>query len=215
MSVIRIALTDDHFIFRIGLKKCLESFEDVQIVLEASNGKDLLEQLTDRSVDIVLMDVQMPVMNGVEATRVLKDRHRGIKVLALSASGEEETIINMIRAGADGYLAKSAAPDEIVQAITHITETGCYFNKYVSAVMARNIFGGNTAARSVQDDLNLREKEVLKLVCEERTNVEIAQQLFVSPRTVEGYRSRLIEKSGAKNIAGLVLFAIKLGIIRS
>jgi DNA-binding NarL/FixJ family response regulator len=216
MSVINIAIADDHFIFRSGLKRCLEFSDAVTIVSEAADGKELLRQLATQKTDIVLTDIHMPVMDGIEATRYIREFYPQIKVLALSMSEEEDIIVKAIQAGVNGYLVKSVDPEEIARAIGCIIESGYYFNKYVSAAMARQLSRKNeTPGQHPRDDLNFREKEVLKLVCEERTNVEIAQQLFVSPRTVEGYRSRLIEKSGARNIAGLVLFAIKIGIIKS
>ncbi|HWK06581.1 MAG TPA: response regulator transcription factor [Puia sp.] len=216
MSVINIAIADDHLIFRSGLKKCLEFSAEVTIVSEAADGKELLRQLAAQKTDIVLTDIHMPVMDGIEATRYIREFYPEVKVLALSMSEEEETIVKTIQAGANGYLVKTADPEEIVRAIGCIIESGYYFNKYVSAAMARQLSRKNeTPGLQPRDDLNFREKEVLKLVCEERTNIEIARQLFVSPRTVEGYRSRLIEKSGARNIAGLVLFAIRIGIIKS
>jgi len=215
MTVINIAIADDHAILIMGLKTLLESHPGLHVVIESQNGQQLLERLREISVDLIIMDVKMPGLDGIATTYLLKDLYPGIKVLAYSMYEEEKYIIGMMQAGANGYLNKTAAPDEMIRAVYSISEKGYYVNEAVSFAIVRQF-------RQIPDlndkypglrDLNHREKEVLKLVCEEYSNQEIAQKLYVSTRTVEGYRSRLFEKSGAKNLAGLVLFAVRRGIV--
>jgi DNA-binding NarL/FixJ family response regulator len=213
--MIKVAIADDHAVFAKGLKACLEPARDLAVTIEARNGQDLLQQLPSAPVDIVLMDVRMPVMDGIQATARVREAYSHTRVLALSGCEDERTIVNMIAAGANGYLLKTAAPEEIVRAIRTIFQSNYYFNAHLSLALLRQFSADRPLSFPAAPfpQLNPREKEVLKLVCEENSNIEIAEKLYVSPRTVEGYRSRLIEKCGAKNMAGLVLFAVRRGIV--
>src|SRR6202012_3267022 len=216
MGKIKLAIADDHKIFRNGLKATLEDCEDFDLVLEASNGRQLTAMLNDINPDVILMDIKMPEMDGIQTTAYVKQRYSHVKVLALSMFNEDKYIVDMMKAGASGYLLKNAEPEEIIEAILTVYNKGFYFNEHLSVTLIKQLVGpsshnDNFGQQTV--DLNDREIEVLKLVCQEHSNQEIADKIFLSVRTVEGYRARLFEKTGSKNLVGLVIFAIKKGII--
>jgi len=215
MKPINLAIADDHKIFRNGLKATLEDYPDFNLLAEASNGKELIGLLTEHTPDVVLMDIKMPEMDGMQTTAYINQNHKNVKVLALSMHNEDKYIVDMMRAGASGYLLKNAEPEEIIEAITTVHNKGFYFNEHLSVTLIKQLVGpghsDNIAQQNVE--LNDREVEVLKLVCQECSNQEIADKIFLSVRTVEGYRARLFEKTGSKNLVGLVIFAIKRGII--
>lgn len=215
MKPINLAIADDHKIFRNGLKATLEDYPDFNLLIEASNGKELIGLLADHEPDVILMDIKMPEMDGMQTTAYINQHFKNIKVLALSMHNEDKYIVDMMKAGASGYLLKNAEPEEIIEAIQTVHNKGFYFNEHLSVTLIKQLVGpghaDNTGQQSVE--LNDREIEVLKLVCQECSNQEIADKIFLSVRTVEGYRARLFEKTGSKNLVGLVIFAIKRGII--
>jgi DNA-binding NarL/FixJ family response regulator len=215
MKPINLAIADDHKIFRNGLKATLEDYPDFNLVAEASNGKELIGQLATLTPDIVLMDIKMPEMDGMQTTAYISQNHKDVKVLALSMHNEDKYIVDMMRAGASGYLLKNAEPEEIIEAITTVHHKGFYFNEHLSVTLIKQLVGPGHSDNIGQQnvELNDREIEILKLVCQECSNQEIADKIFLSVRTVEGYRARLFEKTGSKNLVGLVIFAIKRGII--
>jgi DNA-binding NarL/FixJ family response regulator len=215
MKPINLAIADDHKIFRNGLKATLEDYPDFNLLIEASNGKELIGQLASVTPDVILMDIKMPEMDGMQTTAHINQNFKQIKVLALSMHNEDKYIVDMMKAGASGYLLKNAEPEEIIEAITTVHNKGFYFNEHLSVTLIKQLVGpGHSDNLSQQNvELNDREIEVLKLVCQECSNQEIADKIFLSVRTVEGYRARLFEKTGSKNLVGLVIFAIKRGII--
>ena len=218
MEKIKLGIADDHKIFRNGLKATLEDCADFDLVLEASNGKQLIAMLASAAVlpDVMLMDIKMPELDGIQTTAVVKQLYNKIKVLALSMFNEDKYIVDMMKAGASGYLLKNAEPEEIIEAISTVHNKGFYFNEHLSVTLIKQLVGPGSyadAGGQQQVDLNDREIEVLRLVCQEHSNQEIADKIFLSVRTVEGYRARLFEKTGSKNLVGLVIFAIKKGII--
>lgn len=212
---INLAIADDHKIFRNGLKATLEDCPDFNLLIEASNGKELIGQLSTRVPDVILMDIKMPEMDGMQTTTHISQHFKQVKVLALSMHNEDKYIVDMMKAGASGYLLKNAEPEEIIEAIQTVYNKGFYFNEHLSVTLIKQLVGPGHSVNSNQHqiDLNEREIEVLKLVCQEYSNQEIADKIFLSVRTVEGYRARLFEKTGSKNLVGLVIFAIKRGII--
>ncbi len=215
MGKIKLAIADDHKIFRNGLKATLEDCADVDSVIEASNGKQLLGMLTDVKPDVILMDIKMPEMDGIQTTTAIKQKYKDVKVLALSMFNEDKYIVDMMKAGASGYLLKNAEPEEIIEAISTVFYKDYYFNEHLSITLIKQLAGNNNSNNPSQSlaDFNEREIEVLRLVCQECSNQEIADKICLSVRTVEGYRARLFEKTRSKNLVGLVIFAIKTGII--
>jgi len=215
MGKIKLAIADDHKIFRNGLKATLEDCADFDLVIEASNGKQLLGMLTDIKPDVILMDIKMPEMDGIQTTTAIKQKYKDVKVLALSMFNEDKYIVDMMKAGASGYLLKNAEPEEIIEAISTVFYKDYYFNEHLSITLIKQLAGNNSSNNPSQSlaDFNEREIEVLRLVCQECSNQEIADKICLSVRTVEGYRARLFEKTRSKNLVGLVIFAIKTGII--
>ncbi|WP_426669986.1 response regulator [Mucilaginibacter sp. McL0603] len=216
MKPINLAIADDHKIFRNGLKAMLEDCPDFKLLIEASNGKELIGQLATHTPDVILMDIKMPEMDGMQTTAYIHEHFKQIKVLTLSMHNEDKYIVDMMKAGASGYLLKNAEPEEIIDAISTVYEKGFYFNEHLSVTLIKQLVGPGSYTDSAGQqtvDLNDREIEVLRLVCQEYSNQEIADKIFLSVRTVEGYRARLFEKTGSKNLVGLVIFAIKRGII--
>lgn len=215
MSVINLAIADDHKIFREGLKATLEDCADLNILFEAGNGIELVKQLAFKNPDVILMDIKMPEMDGMQATAYIQQNFSHVKVLALSMFNEDKYILDMMKAGASGYLLKNAEPQEIIDAVFMVHKKGYYFNEHLSITLVKQFMGKSTINPKGKEDmeLNERETEVLKLICQEKQNTEIADKLFLSVRTVEGYRTKLFEKTGSKNMVGLVIYAIKKGII--
>jgi DNA-binding NarL/FixJ family response regulator len=214
MGIIKLGIIDDHKIFRNGLKATLEDCEELDLVLEASNGKELVGLLTDKSPDVLLMDIKMPEMDGIQTATYVHQHYKHIKILALSMFNEDKYIVDMMKAGASGYLLKNAEPEEIIEAISTVYHKGFYFNEHLSITLIKQlVVNDHVEQPNNKADLNEREIEVLKLVCQECSNQEIADRIFLSVRTVEGYRARLFEKTNSKNLVGLVIYAIKRGII--
>ncbi|PUZ21538.1 two component transcriptional regulator, LuxR family [Chitinophaga costaii] len=217
MSKIKIVIADDQHLFREGLANLLQANPDYQLLAQAANGRLLLEQLSalETLPDIALIDMNMPEMNGVELNVMLSQHYPTIRVIVLSVHGEERYMSRMIEAGACGYLKKNCEVQELYTTINNTYQFGFYFN-------AESVSAMRNASRYRQQDIqNLnnipitltdRELHVLKLVCEECTNAEIAARLLISIRTVEGHRNNLLAKIGCKNTAGLVRFAIRYNI---
>ncbi len=211
---IRIAIADDHKIFRTGLIAVLKDVDEFNVVLEAGSGTELIEQIATEKPDLILMDIKMPDMDGLQTTLYIREHFEDIKILVISMYHENKYIIDMMKAGANGYLLKNAEPKEIIHAINTVHHTGFYFNQPMSGTLMKDLLGLQPSSSSQSEAiLNEREIDVLKLICEERSNVEIADKLCLSVRTVEGYRTKLFEKIGSKNIVGLVLYAVKQGIV--
>ena len=215
MSKIKIAIADDYKIFREGLKVGLSSDQDLDVMLEADNGEDLIKELETHAPDVVLMDRKMPVMDGMEATKEIRKKYPNVKVLVVTMYDDDKFIIHLMEIGANGYLLKNAEPEEIKRSIHAVHENGYYFNDLVNKALLKKLVMKNNFKPSFNQNIDLTERElqVLKLICEEKTAVEIGKEIFLSPRSVEGIRQRLIEKVGVRNTAGLVMFAIKNGIV--
>lgn len=210
-----VALVDDHILLRNGLANLLSDL-GYTIGLEANNGDDFIEQLhTAPAPDIVLLDINMPKKDGYETAQWLKKNKPQVKVLALSMYDDEYAIIKMLKNGARGYILKDAEPAELKRALNAVLTRGFYHSELVTGVLIHSINQDeeNNAPTNVTG-LSAREIEFLKLVCSEMTYKEIADKLFVSPRTVDGYRDDLFEKLGVKSRVGLVLFAIRSGIVK-
>jgi len=214
---INIALTDDEQLFRKGMQMILADIDEVDVVVEAANGRDLLEQLkgVDVPVHVVLLDLQMPVLDGIETTKLLHEQYPDSKVVILTTHYSKAFILNMIELGASAYLAKDAEPEQVIETVRGVAENGFYYDSYVMEVIRENMVAGypNKSVAFGPVKLTNREMEILQLVCQEKTTNEMAEELFLSPRTIEGHRNNLLEKTGAKNTAGLVIYAVKNKIV--
>lgn len=210
----RIALADDHALFRRGIANLLSEFDDIEVVFDVSNGKELQEALPkNKDIDVILMDITMPVMDGYAATAWVIKNHPHINVLALSMFDEDMAVIGMLKAGAGGYVLKESTPLELYRAITEIKEKGVYLNEMVSGKMLRSV---QTQDLNNKEAVTLteRETEFIRLCVSEFTYKEIADKMKIAPRSVENYRENLFEKLQMKSRVGLVLFAIKNGIVK-
>lgn len=215
MSKIKIVIADDYKIYREGLKVGLSADADLEVISEADNGEDLLKALETITPDVIIMDLKMPIMDGMEATKIVRKKYPNMKVLVVSMYEDDKFIIHLMENGANGYLLKNAEPDEIRRSIYAVHENGYYFNDLVNKALLKKLVLKNNLKPSFNQNIDLteREQEVLKMICEEKTAAEIAKEIFLSPRSVEGIRQRLIEKIGVRNTAGLVMFAVKNGIV--
>lgn len=218
MKTIKIILTDDELLFRKGILFMLEREKNIEIVFEASNGEELVNYLNDNQdnlPDIILMDLKMPMLNGVEATKKIHKKFPGIKIIALTSYDTKPFIINMIQEGASSYLIKNASPKEMVFTINEVASKGFYYNDLIMNIIHEGLIFGTKKTKSTFDEeyLTTREKEVLELICEQLSTNEIAEKLFISPRTVDGHRNNLLLKTESKNIAGLVVYAIQNKIV--
>ena len=211
--MIKIIIVDDHVLFSQALQGLIDDFEDFQVVSQFKNGQKLQEYCTNctEEPDIILMDVKMPIVDGIEATKWIKKNHPNIKVLALTTSDEEKVILQMLRAGAKGYLLKDIHPSVLHKAIIETHEKGFYYTEQVSETLlhAHKIDSKNLPTV----DLKPRELELLKYTAKELTYKEIAEKMFLSPKTIDGYREKLFTKLDVKSRIGLVLYAFKEGLV--
>lgn len=213
---ITVSIVDDHTLFRDGLSNLLSEFDHISIGFEAKNGYDMQEKLRMHGApEVMLMDINMPVMDGYAATAWLKENHPGVHVLALSMYEDDVSIIKMLRKGAGGYILKECNADELVRAIQSIIDTDYYINELVTGKLIRSVReeGSEETGVVVRPAFSAREMEFLQLCCSELTYKEIADRMIISPRTVDGYREALFEKLEIKSRIGLVLYAIKNKIV--
>lgn len=210
-----IVLVDDHSLLRMGLASLIES-QGHDVLFEADDGKEFIEKLDSTNLPhIVLMDINMPGMDGFATTQWLKQHHPEVKVLALSMYDNETSIIRMLKCGAKGYILKDSEPAELKEAIHAIMSKGFYYSDLVSGKLMHAIgkMDDETDGLKSLVPLNNRETDFLKYACTELTYKEIAEKMFVSPRTIDGYRDALFEKLQLKTRVGLVMYAIKNGIV--
>jgi len=206
---ILIAIVDDHTLFRDGVASLMAEFDELQVVFEAENGQHMQQMLTTHPLpNVILMDINMPVMDGYLATKWVKENYPQVKVLALSMFEEDKAVIRMIKSGAGGYILKESKPRELLFAIKTINEKGVFVNEMVSGKLLRNAIDDDTP------DFSKKEFEFLRLCCSELTYKEMADRLFVSPRTVDNYRESLFQKLNVKTRTGLVLYAIQNEIFK-
>ncbi len=208
-NTIHIAIVDDHTLFRQGLTSLLSEYPEIKVAFEAANGSDLKERLAATTApDVVLMDINMPVMDGYETTQWLKQHYPDVKVLALSTFEDDKPIIKMLKNGAGGYLVKESRIADVVTAIRTIHEQGYFLNELISAKMLRSI-QDNPTPGALQVQLSDNEITFLRLCCSELTYKEIAAEMKLSPHTIDNYRQELFDRLAIKSRTGLVLFAIK------
>jgi len=207
-EAIKIILVDDHEIFRNGLKMVLGKLKYAKVVAEASNGKEFLELLKQHQPDVVLMDIEMPEMNGIDATMEALKKYPDLKVIALTMFNEDEYIQSMIDTGVKGFLIKNIRKETLDKAIQTVLNGGNYYSEELFDFFTKQIHKDDKPKTDVVK-LTRREKEILQLVCEGLSNKEIADILFVSERTVVGHKTNLLAKTECKNTIGLMLYAIK------
>ncbi|WP_341836062.1 response regulator transcription factor [Chitinophaga pollutisoli] len=214
---IKVAIADDHKIFRSGVIQTLTPYENINVVFEAEDGEHLMQIMQEQQPDVILMDLKMPKMDGIQATIKVKEKFPQVKIIILTMYEDDNFIVHLVENGANAYLLKNSEPEEIYEAICTTFEKGFYFNENVNLALLKKVLHKNkqqfkpTFKNEVQ--LTDRELEVLKLICSEQTTQEISEQIFLSPRTVEGLRQKLLEKLGVKNTVGLVLYAFRNGLI--
>lgn len=205
-----IIIVDDHDLFREGIKTMLELDEIARVIGIASNGKELLELLETHKPDIILMDIDMPVMGGIETTSVLSEKYPEIKVIALSMFGEEEYYLDMIEAGARGFILKSANKDQLQNAIVEVFQGRSFFSGELLTKLVKRL---ESKVSNKSDDPGIqftdREIELMQNMCLGLSSYEIAEKMYLSEKTIENYRVKLMRKTGSKNSIGLVIFAIK------
>ncbi len=212
----KIIIVDDHNIFRDALKFVLAQSPDMEVVAEASNGLEFLALLDNMVPDIVLMDIAMPVLNGVEATKEALRKYPDLKIIALSMYGDELYYFKMLEAGVQGFVLKESGSDELLQAINTVLNGESFFSNHILCNIIKDLAHDSIPppeAEKKEIKLSKRENEVLELICAGYSNNEIAIKLGISKRTIEGHRSSLINKTGAKNSVHLVLFAMKNNIL--
>ena len=215
-NTIKIILVDDEILFRKGISFLLEREKNLEIIFEASNGNELISFLKTNNdhPDIILMDLKMPIINGVEATKIIRQDFPEIKIIALTSYDSKSFVANMIDVGAVSYLIKNATPHDLVTTINEVALKGFYYTDYIMKIITEDVLTNKKVKSNFDSNfLTKREIEVLKLICFQKSTVEIADQLFISPRTVEGHRNNLLLKTESRNIAGLVVYAIQNDIM--
>lgn len=219
---INIGLVEDHFLFRQGMNAILSAWPELEVVFESSEGYNVIEKMKLSAVlpHVMLVDLSLPPQGqkefgGKEVTDALRENFPDIKIIILSGQEDENFIAQLIEHGAHGYLVKDSNPSEVREAIASVYSKGSYINARTLKAIQNNI-GRKPKARSTtsgNEPLTKREEEILQLVCQQLTTEQIAEQLFISPKTVNGHRNSLLEKTGSHNVAGLVIYAIKNGIV--
>lgn len=219
MDTIKIALVEDQQLFRESLAALLERIPGFELLAVCENGKVFMDMLPGLPIapEVVLVDMDMPEMNGVELTEALHKQRPDIRIIILTVYNQERFMVKMVEAGASGYLLKNCGTEEVLNAIRQVHSAGYYFNEFFMNAMKRGAKSKSPATldfNHIPVELTEREKEILLLICQELTNTEIAEKLFISPRTVDGHRNNLLAKTGARNTAGLVVFAVTNNLLQ-
>ncbi|HEX2934887.1 MAG TPA: response regulator transcription factor [Bacteroidales bacterium] len=209
--MIKLIITDDHIMFRESIGKMLSLKNIAQVIAEASNGKELLALLDTHKPDLVLMDIAMPEMDGIETTKKAIVKQPGLKVLTLSSFGDEQYYFNMVDAGAKGFVLKNASMAELEKAIKEVANGGSWFSSELLQKVILHI--SSKPKKQIESDLSVRELEILKLICENLTNEQIADKINLSYDTVKWHRANILSKTGCNNAVGLLLYALKNKII--
>lgn len=213
---IKVIITDDHALFRTGVKTSLLGHKDVQMIAEAENGMQLLNLLKHMKPDVILLDITMPIMDGITTLPEIKKINPDVKVIMLTMHNDHSMITRMMEIGANSYLTKDSDSETIYQAIRTCYDDEFYFNDLTNKALLKDLRSKREPEhQSVVADIHLNEKEtyILKLMCEEKSTREIAEAVDLSPRTVEAIRDKLKTKTGSKSLAGLIMYAVKAGIV--
>jgi two-component system, NarL family, response regulator DegU len=213
---IKIAVTDDQLLFRKGLISLLGEYKNFNVVFEAENGQDLLDKLKTKRIDVVILDLEMPVLNGIETTKLLKERYPFIKIVILTMHNEEEFVVELLRKGAHGFLLKDQDIELVVEAIYAVVENGFYFNPSISDKLVRGLINTNQIDPTFNKaKFTEKEREVIALICKELTNKEIADRTSLSTYTINGYVEKLFQKMGVRSRTGIVMYAMKHDITQN
>ncbi len=212
---IGIVIADDHRIFREGLKQLLREQEDFVVLGEAANGRELMQQVKELAPDVIITDIKMPLMDGVEATKKICTLYPGSRVIALSGFSDDYQIIDMLEAGAQGFLLKTVAKAELYTAIKTVYGHRPCFSHEITEKLTR-IISGRYSNKSIPHHVVLTEteKEIIRYICREMTSKEIADKMRIGKRTVESYRMRIMDKLGVKSVAPVIAYAVKAGLLR-
>ncbi len=206
MKKYKIVIVEDHLLLSQAIGNIVDSFDDFEVICLCNNGKELTEKFSNSDVipDVILMDINMPIMNGIETTEWLTKHHPNVKVLALSVEDDEDTVLRMLRAGAKGYLLKDVEKSILEEALLEVIKNGFYHTKDVTDILMNSICGE-------QESIQFKENELIfiRYACSEMTYKEIAEKMFLSPKTIDGYRQVLFGKLGVKNRIGLAMYAIR------
>lgn len=206
----KIIIADDHTLFRTGLKLLIDSSDRFRVACEVSNGEELLEELQKDRYDIVLLDISMPRMDGFEAAERMRTLYPQLPVITISMFGEEEYYFKMVGLGVKGFLLKNSDFDEVYNALCIVANGGTYFSQELLLNLVNNFQSSTATDTPAEDDSSLseREKEILLLICKGYSNQEIGEKLFISKRTVDKHRANILSKTGCKNTANLVIYAV-------
>lgn len=212
---IKILIADDHTIFRAGLAALLKKIPRIKEIKQASNGKEVIEVLKKTSVDIVLMDITMPVLNGIETTLYITQQYKDVKVIALSMHGDHQNVIDILGAGAVGYLLKNTSIAELKDAIYAVMKGEKYFSREVSELLLEKVLKGahKRMVREEVEPLSESDKEVIRYICKGMSAEAIGKRMGLAKKTVEAHKSKIFQKTGVNNAASLVLYAVRHNIV--
>ncbi len=216
MNNLKIALVDDHLLFRRSMSLLINSFEGMEVVVDVAEGNQCLSKLMTTPVDVLLLDIQMPVMDGYVTCKQVKSKFPDVKILVVSQLSSTESIHKMMELGAHGYFTKNSNPDQLELAILNVHDEGFYFGQELALVVKESVLWENKNAIKYDDPKDLfseRELQIIKMICKEYKSKEISDKLFINVRTVETHRKNAMDKCSAKNIIGVILFALKNGMI--
>jgi DNA-binding NarL/FixJ family response regulator len=210
-KTIRLAIADDHKIFRDGIRMALKDREYIKILWEAEDGRDMTHKLKIKEPDVLLMDIRMPEIDGIDAIKLIRHEYENLKIIVLSMYDDQEIITKMMEMGANSYLTKTTEADEIYNAILTCMNEDFYFNDLVNSAVLLKLQHKKTVRRFYPNSIKFTDKElrIMKLISEDKTTEEISKEVFLSPRTIETIRQSMKQKVGAKTIAGLVMYAMR------
>lgn len=210
MSKITLALLDDHNLARKGFISLLKDFDDIEVIIEEAGCTEFFEQLTQRQSDVILMNIELHEIHGYQVVDNLKEKFPDIKIIVLMMHKDESHVVNLIEKGVNGFLHRDASVDALTSSIREVSKNNYYFDKNISTSLAKKIIGGKKHPLAQHNEqLTDKELQIIMLICKENSNKEIAEKMFLSPRTIDTYRERIMQKIGAKNTAGVVIYAMK------
>ncbi|MDI9339771.1 MAG: response regulator transcription factor [Sediminibacterium sp.] len=217
---IKVGLVDDQLLVRSGFKTLIESWDTMQVILESGDGFSVIEQLNgmDARPDVMLVDIRLPgkdgqSYSGIQLTQDLQRHYPSVYILIVSMQDDPVTIANLIECGAHGFLSKWCAPEELKGAIETVCHTGSYINEETLKALQNRLSMGTKVPMIKNEELTGREVDVIRLICQQLTAEEIGEKLFISPKTVNGHRNNLLQKTGSRNITGLVMYAVRTGLV--